>query len=540
MDKLKQIPQKLLEIWKKYDRKQKSIIISVAAIVVIALIILVVVIQKPSYETLTQCASYSELQEVTTLMNTNGYDYQVDDTNMIVRVNKKNLTDAKMALATADIKADGYTLDDALNSSFNTTETDKQKRYQLYLENKFANDLSAIDGVKSASVTVVLPENNSVYSSTKTDASVSVVLNLTKTMAEDTAANLAQFLATNVGNTSTNKITIINTSGELLFSGSDSLSAGAGSSSVGINSQLKYKNLLESSMKTSIKQDIVSTKMFDDVAITMNLNMNWDQVNEIITEYYPPDGMEQGMLLESYEEASTGGTGSGGVPGTSSNDEDTTYYVTDGTGSTSEYTLKKYQYSPNVIVTTTNKNPGQVMYADSTMSVVLTKNVMYNEEECEALGYLDNTTWEEYKAANSNPVQIDVNDQWIALLSNGTGIGTRNIAVMAYQVPYFIDAESTPVTQTVTFWLEIALAVVILGLLGFVLFRSARPLTIEETEPELSVEEMLATTKENQPSVDDIDLQEKSETRKAIEKFVDENPEAVALLLRNWLNDDWE
>ena len=66
-----------------------------------------------------------------------------------------------------------------------------------------------------------------------------------------------------------------------------------------------------------------------------------------------------------------------------------------------------------------------------------------------------------------------------------------------------------------------------------------RPLTVEEKEPELSVEEMLASTKENQPSVDDIDLQEKSETRKAIEKFVDENPEAVALLLRNWLNDDW-
>ena len=50
---------------------------------------------------------------------------------------------------------------------------------------------------------------------------------------------------------------------------------------------------------------------------------------------------------------------------------------------------------------------------------------------------------------------------------------------------------------------------------------------------------MLASTKENQPTVDEIDLQEKSETRKAIEKFVAENPEAVALLLRNWLNDDW-
>lgn len=65
-------------------------------------------------------------------------------------------------------------------------------------------------------------------------------------------------------------------------------------------------------------------------------------------------------------------------------------------------------------------------------------------------------------------------------------------------------------------------------------------LLLKKKEPELSVEEMLASTRENQQaSVDDIDIQEKSETRKAIEKFVDENPEAVALLLRNWLNDDW-
>jgi flagellar M-ring protein FliF len=92
----------------------------------------------------------------------------------------------------------------------------------------------------------------------------------------------------------------------------------------------------------------------------------------------------------------------------------------------------------------------------------------------------------------------------------------------------------------VTFWLQILLAAVILGILVFVVIRSAVPLTVNETEPELSVEEMLATTREKQPSVEDIDMQEKSETRKAIEKFVDENPEAVALLLRNWLNEGWD
>ena len=40
--------------------------------------------------------------------------------------------------------------------------------------------------------------------------------------------------------------------------------------------------------------------------------------------------------------------------------------------------------------------------------------------------------------------------------------------------------------------------------------------------------------------VDDIELEESSETKKLIEKFVDENPEAVANLLRNWLNEGWE
>lgn len=46
---------------------------------------------------------------------------------------------------------------------------------------------------------------------------------------------------------------------------------------------------------------------------------------------------------------------------------------------------------------------------------------------------------------------------------------------------------------------------------------------------------------ENQPDeeLEDIGFNEKSEARILIEKFVDEKSEAVANLLRNWLNEDW-
>ncbi len=83
----------------------------------------------------------------------------------------------------------------------------------------------------------------------------------------------------------------------------------------------------------------------------------------------------------------------------------------------------------------------------------------------------------------------------------------------------------------------------ILLLLGYVVFRSTRKEKPVEMEPELSVETLLESTKDNmeeEDSLADIGYNEKSETRLLIEKFVEENPEAAASLLRNWLNEEWE
>ena len=297
---------------------------------------------------------------------------------------------------------------------------------------------------------------------------------------------------------------------------------------------------MESTVAASVKNTALSTSLFNDATVAINLDLDWDTVNKIATEYTAQEGREEGLYDTSYELESNGTNGAGGTPGTTSNGETgTTYDLTDGTSSSSTYTVKQYQYLPNQLVTTTNSDPGKIVYCTSTMAVTLIKNVIYNEEDCKNLGYLDNMTWDEFKAQNANPVQVNVDNDWMNMFSSATGISTNNITVLAYNLPYFYDAPKTSVLSRASFWIQIGLAVAILGILVFIVLRSARPLTVEEKEPELSVEEMLASTKENQPSVDDIDLQEKSETRKAIEKFVDENPEAVALLLRNWLNDDW-
>jgi len=189
-------------------------------------------------------------------------------------------------------------------------------------------------------------------------------------------------------------------------------------------------------------------------------------------------------------------------------------------------------------ITTTKPATGTINYNNSSVTVVATLTKYITEDDAKAQGFLDDMTWEEYKAANADPVESTVNDTFYDAIATGTGISKDNIQILGYTRSVFYDSETSSTSPFFVF--QIILAVLIAGLLIFIIIRSMRPVAVEETEPELSVEDMLATTKENRQPVEDIDIQDKSETRVAIEKFVDENPEAVALLLRNWLNDGWE
>ncbi len=112
-----------------------------------------------------------------------------------------------------------------------------------------------------------------------------------------------------------------------------------------------------------------------------------------------------------------------------------------------------------------------------------------------------------------------------------------NVMVLAYEVPKFIDREAEE--SNMSDYLLIGIIVLMILLLGYAVYKGTEPVEIKEIEPELSVEEMLASTRQTS-DLEAIEFDGKSEARVEIENFVDNNPDAVALLLRNWLNEDWE
>jgi flagellar M-ring protein FliF len=157
----------------------------------------------------------------------------------------------------------------------------------------------------------------------------------------------------------------------------------------------------------------------------------------------------------------------------------------------------------------------------------------------EANGSLGDQTFEEYVAQNDGLTEVDVDEDFYSLVANATGIPESNITIKAYEKPFFEYTDTSG--RSINDYLQYALAFLILVMLGFVVFRSTRSETTQELEPELSVEALLESTQaEDEEARGDIGYAEKSETRLIIEKFVDDNPEAAATLLRNWLNEEWE
>lgn len=536
-EKVKEARNKAVEFWNKYNRRQRTLIISIVLAVIVFIAILSYALTRPEYVTLLTCDSASTASEVKNCLDEAGITTYTMSDSFVVKVLKKDKVNAEMAIATAGIEADGYSIDDyslndALNGGFSSTEADKEKKYLAHIESKLQASLATQEYVKAAKVSIKAPKTTLSVLDNKEETSVSIILNLKHDIDKAKAENIAQWVATAVGNDSTSEITIIDTQGNMLFRGTS-----VDGDNYSGESKSEMRQAAMDIVSSNVKKLFDAAELYQTVEVSPYLNMDFDVANETRVEYNTGD-REQGPYTASYEVEQVGNTASGGIPGTDSNDEDITYELQDSSGSKSEYTLKKYEYAVNQIVSNTTRERGKIDYTSSTLSIVASSYNIFEEDAVRASGALDDMTWEEYKSANAENQVVPVPDDIYNLISDATGFDVDNITIIGYRIPQFVD--SVPEQSNFADYIPIIFAILILALLGFVVFKSTRPVEVIEQEPELSVEELLATTKEGQEAVEDIDMNDKSDTRLAIEKFVDENPEAVALLLRNWLNEEWE
>lgn len=534
MERLKAIPQKLLEWWNKFDAKQKTIIISVAAGVILALAILVTILTRPTYETLITCETTKQASEITALLEGDSIEYQITDDGLIISVKKEDIANATLLLGANNYPADSYSLETALSGGFSTTESDKQKTYKLYQEKHLEEIMEAQSAVNAAYVTLSIPDNDGTLLSKNEEAYASVMLELNEDLGTGVAENFARNIATALGNKTTANITIIDANGNLLFSGAEAEESA--SNVVNTSNQIALKAEAERRLKQEVTSVLLGTNLYEDVKVAPNLIMDFSSIKQTEHNYTQAD--ENGTNVLSHEDTYTaeGKGGANGIPGTDTNTEEQTYVIEDDGSSNYNVEEESRDYLPSEKITDTVIPPGAISYDASSVAITASHYVIYKEAELKKQGLLDGITFDEFMVQNSDMVRKEVDEELVTLVANATGIPVANISVIAYDVPIFQPIEKGGLGASDI--AQIALIVVILGLLAFVIIAGFRREKKEiAPEEELSVESLLQTTQEAE--IEDIDLEVKSEVRMMVEKFVDDNPDAAAALLRNWLNEEW-
>lgn len=535
-ERLQQIPKSFLEFWNKYSSRQKTIIISVICFLFLAIGLLVWYLNKPSYVKLQVFDDVSDAGTMVDTLKENSIKYKTSSDGKTIYVEEGNATNALYLMGDQNLISSGMSWDAALTSSMSTTESEKSTKRRLALQNDIRNTLNGFSFVSDSSVFIDEKEEQYSILDAESTVGVSVVLYLKEAEAAKVEASqyesLANWLATTVG-TDLEHVSIVDNESNNLYS-----LASSGSLGGAINSTQEYREKLSNTFAKNIENILLHSDFNQVTVSTEGLAFDERQIEELRTEYYVDEGREQGYPTNTYSYKSTGTSGAGGVPGTDPNDDDTDVMLQDGSSTASETTLDKVEdILTNSVVTTTKREARAIDKANSTLGIVAVRFRVYNEEDLEKTGQLEGMSFEEFVEANSANTPIEVTEEQIQLVAAASNIPAANIQILAYEQPVFQEKTSNT-ASLVRNILMIVLALLIIALLIFVVLRGTAPVEVEELEPELSVEQLLATTKENQ-SLEDIEFSAASETRKMIEKFVDENPEAVAQLLRNWLNEGW-
>ncbi|MCM1100897.1 MAG: flagellar M-ring protein FliF [Clostridium sp.] len=530
-EKLKEILQKVMDWWNKFTSRQKTIIIGLAASVIFAFAIIIYVTSQPQYTVLRTCESAAEAAEVKELLEAEGINYKPSENGLKFSVEIGQYQAAVWALGSAGYGADEFTLKEALSGGITTTAADKEKLTVEAYQSKFEKNLTYYSNIKSASVLLHIPPDDGTLGRSREESSAYIRLELDGTFTSTNAANIARAVASWLGNDTTANITILDTEANLLFAGGDDYTT------AGIASSMQeLQNQGQAMVANQVKSVLLGTGQFSNAVISCSLEMDYSSYEETAKRYTVEDGRDEGYLSheETFENENEN-TATAFGPGTDSNDE-TIYQSPDGTNSSSTQTENLRDYLPNENIQNKVTPAGAINYTNSTMSISLVRYREYREEDIRRQGLLDGgITWEEYKLNNAEDVKLEVDEDYYLMAQNATRIPRENISIVYFESPIFVDAPGFSVDSTTV--MSIVLLVVILALLAFVVLRSMMSKRRAQEDEELSVENLLQSTPESE--LEDIDVEAKSDTRRMIEKFVDENPESAALLLRNWLSDEW-
>lgn len=507
------------ELWEKLEKTQKNRILITSSILLVVFTVAIIVLTKTTYVPLMVVEDSKDAREIETVLTERSIKYKHGDRGRIM-VDSKDKNEAEFAIASAGLTSTGMTFEDAWSLlSISSTESDKKQLWQNFKRNSLIAKLKMFDNVKDADVDLALPEDTMFFSANSSNEATAFVRITPKgEIVPEQVSGIVQVVSSSIEGLEPENVTVVDNNFNILNSDSES----------GLkvpSTQYKLTAQIKEDMEHNIQRLYAGrSNNYDFISVVANPVLDFDNLSTTKNEVGKPTDIDEAIVSsQTTRETLENGTGENVPPGMDANPGvgEIPGYPMDG-GENSSYE-KKTEIINRIFtetLTQQEKAVGTVNLEKSSMTVAL---------------------WYGQRIPDDSNLTPEFLEQFKEDVSNATGIPVSKISVSKYPLApeeQAIEAWADRIKGFVdTYGFFILMILLIIALAIAVIPRERQE---EDTMlvPELATVEgpkMAAIDEEDLP---EINLQEGSEVKKQIEKFIKEKPETVANLLRNWFSED--
>lgn len=510
--------KKYIGVWKSLTSSQKTRIIVFSIIILASVFATLYFTSRPNYENL-MTGSPDEIGDMSKVLTENSIEHKVENANTLIKVKAKDKDNAQIILAQSGYLEEGMKFSDAVGMiSFSTTTTDRNKIYREYDENKIAQKLKKIENIKDATVTLSVPEKTIFLGDSESDEpAASVVLTTSSRLSSAQIEGVVRFVASSVDRLSPKNVTVLDSSGALLNEPDTENGIISGK-------QYEIQNQKKKEIEKQVKELLLN--ITDNVVVVANAVCDFDQQKITSVEYSSPiEDSDTGMLRSesTLSENVENGGGNISVPGTDSNQGGEVTIGTTANGGTYKKEEVVHNYELNQTNTETIKTVGNLDPVKSSLTV----NLMYG------IKFAEPPTDEEIERITK-------------MTSTATGINENNITVATFKInpPEEVEQQLDIQGLIENLGPYVLMLVILIVFIVIVMKKSKdsdfdlESLNAQIFNPGASQFSAVADEELSLASLQELELSEEaSEVKKQIDRFIKKEPEAVAMLLKTWIED---
>jgi flagellar M-ring protein FliF len=508
-----ELKSQFLQLSEGLSRKAKIIIGVSTIIAFLGLLILVNWASRPDYTVLFNNLSSKDAGNIVNILEEKQTNYQLEDNGSKVLVPKSKVHKLRLDLASEGLPSGGVTGFEIFDQTqIGSTNFEQQVNYHRALSGELTRTIQQMGNVSYAKVQVT-PSKDSIYKDKAKPAKASVMLRLDqyKQLETSQVRSIANLVASSVEGLSPDKVTIVDTAGNLL---SAELEKNQQDGS-GFSNNLEMKEKFESNMEEDLNVMLTKVLGLDNFVIKVNANLNFDQ-RSIESEEYEPVVGDKGIVRskQSQEQSQEGSTTNPeGVPGTTSNLPQ--YRVDNQEQQKSESEEEVVNYEINRKVEQYTKAPGTI----DRLSVAVMVNDDLGQQEQEQIEQAISSAVG-YNQERGDDITI-TGMQFDDSIAQATDRAEQSAAAAQQQRFYLIIAG-------------------IVALLGLIIFLYRKTKSTNQSQVPQGVDYSVDDAESEQAATSELSEEEqaKREMQEELRQLAQDQPEEIAELLRSWMAED--